>query len=76
VGGIPEVVESGRSGLLVPFGDTTAVARSIESLLADSTHRAALGAAAKSRAAELFSADRIVAQYVSYYRKMLKGGAA
>ena len=51
VGGIPEVVESGKSGLLVPFGDTAALARSVESLLADPARRAALGTAAKTRAA-------------------------
>ncbi len=68
VGGIPEVVESGRSGLLVPFGDTGALARGVESLLADPVRRAALGAAAKMRAATLFSADRIVGQYVDFYR--------
>jgi N-acetyl-alpha-D-glucosaminyl L-malate synthase BshA len=72
VGGIPEVVESGRSGLLVPFGDTAAVAREVESLLADPARRAELGTAARRRAAELFSADRIVGQYVEYYRKLCR----
>lgn len=72
VGGIPEVVESGRSGVLVPFGDTAGIARGIESLLTNPTRRAELGAAAKLRAAELFSADKIVGQYVEYYRKLLR----
>jgi N-acetyl-alpha-D-glucosaminyl L-malate synthase BshA len=76
VGGIPEVVESGRSGLLVPFGDTAALARGVESLLADPARRAALGAAAKSRAAELFSADRIVGRYTDYYRQILGSASA
>ena len=75
VGGIPEVVESGRSGLLVPFGDTAALARGVETLLADPAARATLGAAAKARAAELFSADRIVGQYVEYYRRLLAPGS-
>lgn len=70
VGGIPEVVEPDRSGLLLPFGDTAGVARAIGSLLADPGRRATLGAAAKARAAELFSADRIVARYVDYYREV------
>ena len=64
VGGIPEVVESGKSGLLVPFGDTAALARAVEALLADPARRTALGAAAQARAAALFSADRIVGQYM------------
>ncbi len=71
VGGIPEVVESGRSGMLLPFGDTDAMARTIAELLAAPARRAALGAAAKARAAALFSADRIVAQYEAYYRSRM-----
>jgi N-acetyl-alpha-D-glucosaminyl L-malate synthase BshA len=70
VGGIPEVVESGKQGLLVPFGDTAALARATEFLIADPVHRAALGAAGRARAQALFSADRIVGRYVDYYRRV------
>jgi glycosyltransferase involved in cell wall biosynthesis len=70
VGGIPEVVEHGKHGLLVPFGDTAALARGVESLIADPARRAALGAAGRARATELFSADRIVGRYVDYYRQV------
>ena len=68
VGGIPEVVVSGEHGLLAPFSDTAALARATESLITDPARRAALGSAARTRAAELFSADRIVGRYVDYYR--------
>jgi len=68
VGGIPEVVESGKNGQLVPFGDTAALARAVEALLADPARRSALGRAARERALALFSADRIVGQYVAFYR--------
>jgi glycosyltransferase involved in cell wall biosynthesis len=71
VGGIPEVVESGKSGLLVPFGDIAALARAAESLINDPARRATLGAAGRERAAALFSADRIVGQYEDYYRAVL-----
>jgi N-acetyl-alpha-D-glucosaminyl L-malate synthase BshA len=70
VGGIPEVVESGRSGELVPFGDTAALARTVESMLADPVRRTAMGEAARTRALALFSADRIVDQYVDFYRRI------
>ena len=70
VGGIPEVVESGKHGVLVPFGDTAAMARAVESLIADPARRTAWGAAARERAAAFFSADRIVAQYEAYYRSL------
>jgi len=70
VGGVPEVVEPGVSGLLVPPGDPGALARSVESLIADGALRARLGAAAKRRAAELFSAEAIVSRYVRLYRRV------
>jgi L-malate glycosyltransferase len=70
VGGIPEVVETGVSGLLVPAGDPDALARGVESLIADPALRSRLGAAAKSRAAALFSADAIVGKYVELYRRV------
>jgi len=70
VGGIPEVVESGVSGLLVPPGDPGALARSVESLIADPALRAGLGAAARRRAAGLFSAEAIVSKYVRLYRRV------
>ena len=67
VGGIPEVVESGKSGLLVPPLDPEAVARSVESLIHDPAFRAKLGGAARRRARELFSADVIVSRYEQLY---------
>ncbi len=70
VGGIPEVIEHDRHGLLAPFGDTAALARHVEALIADPARRATLGKAARERAAALFSAERIVSRYVDYYRQV------
>ena len=71
VGGVPEVVEDGVSGVLVPPNDAGALARAVEGLVADPGRRAALGAAARVRAADLFSADRIVGRYEDLYRRCL-----
>lgn len=71
VGGIPEVIEHDQHGLLAPFGDTAALARHVEALLAAPARRDALGQAARARAAALFSADRIVSRYVEYYRQLV-----
>jgi N-acetyl-alpha-D-glucosaminyl L-malate synthase BshA len=71
VGGIPEVVETGASGLLVPFGRPEPLARAVESLLQDSARRQALGEAARSRARALFSAEAIVPRYEALYRRIL-----
>ena len=67
VGGVPEVVESGRSGLHVPPGDADALARAVESLVADPGRREALGREAHRRARSLFSADVIVTKYEELY---------
>jgi N-acetyl-alpha-D-glucosaminyl L-malate synthase BshA len=70
VGGIPEVVEAGRSGVLVRPGDADALARAVEALLHDPERRATLGRAARERAREHFSAEVIVPQYEALYRRV------
>jgi L-malate glycosyltransferase len=68
VGGIPEVIEDGVSGLLAPAGDVEALARAVETLLGDSARRTALGQSAQARAHAKFSSRIIVPQYVTLYR--------
>ncbi len=69
VGGIPEVVTSGETGVLVPAPDPAALARAVEGLLGDEAGRRRLGDAARSRARSLFSAATIVPQYEALYRR-------
>lgn len=57
VGGIPEIVTDGVSGILVPPRDPRQMADAIVALAADPGRRAAMGAAGRGRARE-FSADR------------------
>jgi glycosyltransferase involved in cell wall biosynthesis len=71
VGGIPEVIEDGVSGLLVPFGDPAPLARAVEGLIQDPTRRAQLGRAAQARARERFSAEAIVPLYEALYRRVI-----
>ena len=70
VGGIPEVVEDGVSGLLVPAGDVDALARAVQRLIDDPATRVALGQAARKRAQEQFSAERIVPRYIELYQRV------
>jgi L-malate glycosyltransferase len=70
VGGIPEVVEHGVSGILVPFGDVAAMAEEVQALMRDPVRRRALGRAGQVRARELFSADRIVPNYQALYHRV------
>lgn len=71
VGGIPEVVQDNDSALLVPAGNSEAVALGVERLLQDEPLRQRLGQAARERALELFSPQNIVPQYESLYRQVL-----
>ncbi len=70
VGGIPEVVEDGVTGLLVSSGDADTLARAVESLIEDPIRRSALGRAAQDRARERFSAEVIVPRYEALYRRV------
>jgi L-malate glycosyltransferase len=76
VGGIPEVVENGTSGVLAPFGDTDSLARSLEKLIQDTRLRKKLGDAARLRAQSKFSAAAIIPLYEALYRKVITAPAA
>lgn len=73
VGGIPEVVEPGVSGMLVPFGDPAALAAAAAELLADPARRAALGEAARWRVEERFSIERMARELEAIYTQVADG---
>jgi glycosyltransferase involved in cell wall biosynthesis len=54
VTGIPEILDGGAAGALVPCHDPAATAAALESLLGDSARRESLAAAGRLRAAEVF----------------------
>jgi glycosyltransferase involved in cell wall biosynthesis len=57
VGGIPEMIVDGETGLLVPPGDAEALASALERLLHDREYAERLGRAARERAAKHFSVE-------------------
>ena len=61
VGGIPEMIEDGRTGVLVPPNDVDALAQALERLLDDPAARQAMGAAARRRVAEVFTPEQQIA---------------
>ncbi|MGH8017907.1 MAG: N-acetyl-alpha-D-glucosaminyl L-malate synthase BshA [Opitutaceae bacterium] len=72
VGGIPEVVEDGVSGILIPHGDDIgALAAALGELLVNEPERTALGAGARKRARERFSVAAVVPRYEALYRRVL-----
>jgi glycosyltransferase involved in cell wall biosynthesis len=62
-GAVPEIVANGITGRLYPAGDAQALAEAMVSLLSDETHRQALGAAGRARAADLFSVERMARHF-------------
>jgi glycosyltransferase involved in cell wall biosynthesis len=74
VGGTPEAIEDGVSGLLVPARDPKALAAAIAALLANPERARALGEAGRRRVAERFSLDVMVRRTERLYEGLL--GAA
>lgn len=71
VGGVPEVVRDGATGLLVPPGDPEAVAASVLALLEQGERARALGAAARAWVGGRFSADRLADDVAALYTELL-----
>lgn len=68
-GGLPEVVDDGRSGILEPVGSVEAMARRAIDLLRDPARLVAMREASVARA-EQFSAARIVPMYEALYEEV------
>jgi len=76
VGGSPEAVSDGVTGLLVPKNDAAALGRAISELLRDPERRERMGGAAQARAAALFDEDRVVASLLDAYEGLAGGRRA
>ncbi|QDV39717.1 glycosyltransferase [Tautonia plasticadhaerens] len=76
VGGVAEVVEPGRTGLLAPAGDPEAIADRVATLIGEDRQRAELGDLGRQRARELFSETRMVGHYAELYARMSAGRIA
>jgi glycosyltransferase involved in cell wall biosynthesis len=72
VGGVPELVSDGETGLLSPAGDMQAFAGALSRLAAEPVLRAAMAGAARIRS-EKFSVETMVAEYASLFER-LSGG--
>jgi glycosyltransferase involved in cell wall biosynthesis len=72
VGGVPELVEDGRTGWLVPPANPDALADRLRDLLLDPEKRRAMGAAGQARARESFSVERMVTAISEIYEQLLE----
>jgi glycosyltransferase involved in cell wall biosynthesis len=71
VSGIPELVEDGANGCLVPAGDDTALADALARLLDDAALRKSLGKAGRVKVARDFDIQRNVSQLLALYSQQL-----
>lgn len=74
VGGLPELVAEGTTGLLTPPGNVPALAAAAIELLQDTAQRERFSAAARQRVLDHFTPEVIVPQYEDCYRQALNGG--
>ena len=72
VGGIPELIEHGKSGYLAEVGDVDTMARYAIELLNDEKALQTMAKASRAVAQSRFCASRIIPQYEEFYRRVLE----
>jgi glycosyltransferase involved in cell wall biosynthesis len=72
VGGVGEIVQEGKTGLLAPAGDDAQLATLIVNLAKNPAQRHALGQAGNQRASAVFSESQMHTHYCGLYQEMLR----
>lgn len=72
VGGVPDVVVDGVTGVLVPRDEASAFGRALGDLLASADERRRLGAAARRHAERCFDSVRLGTEHLSLYARVLR----
>jgi L-malate glycosyltransferase len=72
VGGVPEVVEHGKSGFLAEVGDVETMASYGIEILKDESRLRAMGKQCREAARARFCTTRIIPQYEQFYRRVLE----
>jgi glycosyltransferase involved in cell wall biosynthesis len=71
VGGLPEVIDDGITGLLFPSQDVSALAKAIEALIVDQARRHRFGILGRERASSLFNVDAHINAVIKIYKDLL-----
>ena len=72
VGDVAEIIEPGRTGLVVDAKDTAALQAAIHEVLAHRERAQSLSAAARARTEEKFSSAAMATQYRSVYERVMR----
>jgi glycosyltransferase involved in cell wall biosynthesis len=75
-GGIADLIQHGRTGILVPPSDTVALGRALDALLARSDQGGNLGEAARMYALSTFAPESVARRYAGIYRQALASAPA
>lgn len=76
VGGVPEIVEDGQSGLLLPSGDLPGLVESIAALLRDRGRARVMGEAGRLRVMEQFTEQQLIARTRAVYDTLVRNGGS
>jgi N-acetyl-alpha-D-glucosaminyl L-malate synthase BshA len=72
VGGVPEVIEHGKSGFLANVGDVETMARYAIEILSDESRLRQMGKDCRVAARARFCTNKIIPEYESFYRRVLE----
>ena len=72
-GGLPEVIEDGRTGVLCPPGDAGALATAVGRIMEDRERARAMGERARARVESVFSVGAMVTGNLDVYREVVRG---
>jgi glycosyltransferase involved in cell wall biosynthesis len=74
IGGIPEIVDDGRTGFLFSPGSAAELARTIRRLIREPDLTRRMGKAAREFAMERYSAEQRIEEFIEFYRKPVARG--
>jgi glycosyltransferase involved in cell wall biosynthesis len=72
VGGVPELIADGRTGLLFPAGNDVALAQHLDRLLTDPSQATRLGAAGRETVRDRYDTRVMAGTYLGHYRDLLR----
>ncbi len=75
-GGVPDIVEDGVTGILVPPGEMSPLADALRALVCDPERRMRFATAARARMKERFAYDTMVTRYAELFRSLARSNGA